>query len=87
MGFRFRILLPHEHESVDDGGDEVDGQLPLPVDSYLVIENPSNNGSYRPCRRAMMRVEYSGSESDFLDKALRPEDWPPLLEFRSHRRI
>jgi len=40
-GFRLRIFLTEEHQAVDDGRDEVEGELDLPVELHFVIKKPA----------------------------------------------
>jgi hypothetical protein len=43
-GFGFGELLAHEHDTVDDGGHEVESELDFPADLHPVIQVPANDG-------------------------------------------
>ena len=42
-GFRFRVFLPHKHQSVNHCGDKVERQLVLPFPLELVVQYPADD--------------------------------------------
>ena len=36
-------MLPQEHQAVDDGRHEIEGQLDFPIHAHFVVEKPANH--------------------------------------------